>query len=84
MLNGKAIYLPIPEVPAGEATGVVLVQVLIDEQGAVLDAKAVSGPQHLQASAVAAARLARFTPTLLLGEPVKVSGTLSYNFVRSN
>jgi len=84
MLNGKAIYLPIPEVPAGEATGVVLVQVLIDEQGAVLDAKAVSGPQHLQAAAVAAARLARFTPTLLLGEPVKVSGTLSYNFVRSN
>jgi outer membrane biosynthesis protein TonB len=84
MLNGKAIYLPIPEVPAGEATGVVLVQVLIDEQGAVLDAKAVSGPQHLQPAAVAAARLARFTPTLLLGEPVKVSGTLSYNFVRSN
>ena len=84
MLNGKAIYLPIPEVPAGEATGVVLVQVLIDEQGGVLDAKAVSGPQHLQAAAVAAARLARFTPTLMMGEPVKVSGTLSYNFVRSN
>ena len=26
MLNGKAIYLPVPEVPAGEATGVVLVR----------------------------------------------------------
>jgi protein TonB len=84
MLNGKAIYLPIPEVPAGEATGVVLVQVLIDEQGSVVDARAVSGPQHLQASAVNAARLARFTPTLMMGEPVRVSGTLSYNFVRSN
>jgi hypothetical protein len=84
MLNGKAIYLPVPEVPPGEATGVVLVQVLIDEQGGVLDAKAVSGPQHLQVAAVNAARLARFTPTLLLGEPVRVSGTLSYNFVRSN
>jgi hypothetical protein len=84
MLNGKAIYLPVPEVPAGEATGVVLVQVLIDEQGSVVDAKAVSGPQHLQAAAVNAARLARFTPTMLLGEPVRVSGTLSYNFVRSN
>jgi protein TonB len=84
MLNGKAIYLPIPEVPAGDATGVVLVQVLIDEQGSVVDAKAVSGPQHLQVAAVNAARLARFTPTLLLGEPVRVSGTLSYNFVRSN
>ena len=84
MLNGKAIYLPIPEVPAGDATGVVLVQVLIDEQGSVVDARAVSGPQHFQVAAVNAARLARFTPTLLLGEPVRVSGTLSYSFVRSN
>jgi hypothetical protein len=84
MLNGKAIYLPMPELPTGEATGVVLVQVLIDEQGSVVDAKAVSGPQHLQSAAVNAARLARFTPTKLMGEPVRVSGTLSYNFVRSN
>lgn len=84
MLNGKAIYLPQPEVASGEATGVVLVQVLIDENGAVIDAKAVSGPQNLQAAAVNAARLARFSPTTLMGEPVKVAGTLSYNFTRSN
>jgi len=84
MLNSKAIYLPMPEVPASEANGVVLVQVMVDESGAVIDARAVSGPQHLHAAAVSAARLARFTPTLLMGEPVRVSGTLSYNFVRSN
>ena len=84
MLNQKAIYMPQPEVPSGEASGVVLVQVLIDEQGSVIDARPVSGPQHLQAAAVNAARLARFAPTLMMGEPVKVSGTLSYNFARSN
>ncbi len=84
MLNGKAIYLPVPEVSSGEATGVVLVAVLVDEQGTVIEARAVSGPQHLHAPAVNAARLARFSPTLLMGEPVRVSGTLSYNFVRSN
>jgi outer membrane biosynthesis protein TonB len=84
MLNGKAIYLPVPEIPAGEASGVVLVAIVIDEQGSVVEARAVSGPQHLHAAAVNAARLARFTPTMLLGEPVRVSGTLSYNFVRSN
>jgi hypothetical protein len=84
VLNGKAIYLPMPEVPAGEASGVVMVQVLVDEQGAVIDARAVSGPAHLHAAAVNAARLARFSPTMLLGEPVKVAGTLSYNFVKSN
>jgi len=84
MLNSKAIYLPQPEVPAGEAAGVVLVQVLVDEQGTVIDARPVSGPQHLYAAAVNAARLARFTPALFMGDPVKVNGTLSYNFARSN
>jgi periplasmic protein TonB len=84
LLNAKAIYLPQPLAPAGDANGVVLVQVLIDEQGSVVEARPVSGPQHLHAPAVNAARLARFTPTLLMGEPVKVSGTLSYNFARSN
>lgn len=84
MLNGRAIYLPQPEIPPGEASGVVLVAVVIDEQGTVVEARAVSGPAHLHQTAVNAARLARFTPTLLMGEPVRVSGTLSYNFVKSN
>jgi TonB family protein len=83
MLNGKTIYFPQPDV-GGEATGVVLVQILVDEQGSVIEARAVSGPQNLQAAAVSAARLARFSPTLMMGEPVKVAGTLSYNFGRSN
>ena len=83
VLNSKAIYMPQPEV-GGDATGVVIVQVLVDEQGSVVEAKPVSGPQNLQAAAVNAARLARFSPTLLMGEPVKVTGTLSYNFGRSN
>ena len=84
VLNSRAIYLPQPEIPSGEATGVVTVQVLIDEQGTVVEAKPVSGPPNLQQLAVNAARLARFSPTLLMGEPVKVTGILSYNFTRSN
>jgi hypothetical protein len=84
MLNAKAIYLPLPLSPGGDVTGVVLVAVLVDEQGSVVEARAVSGPQPLHAAAVSAARLARFSPTLLMGEPVRVSGTLSYNFAKSN
>lgn len=84
MLNGKAIYLPLPLAPPGDATGIVLVAILIDEHGSVVEARAVSGPQNLHQAAVNAARLAQFTPTLLMGEPVRVSGTLSYNFVKSN
>ena len=85
MLNAKAIYLPMPEAPSGDmAGGVVLVAVVVDEGGTVIEARAVSGPSNLHAAAAAAARLARFSPTLLMGEPVRVSGTLSYNFVKSN
>lgn len=84
ILNGKAIYLPVPEAPSSEAHGVVLVAVVVDEQGSVVEARAVSGPSALHVAAVNAARLARFSPTLLMGEAVKVSGTLSYNFVKSN
>ncbi len=84
VLNAKAIYLPQPEAPTSEANGVVTVQVLVDEQGNVLEARAISGAQNLHQAAVNAARLARFSPTLLMGEPVKVTGIITYNFVRSN
>jgi Gram-negative bacterial TonB protein C-terminal len=84
ILNGKAIYLPLPEIPAGEKAGVVMVQILVDEQGMVIDARAISGPVALHAAAVNAARFARFSPTMLMGEPVRVQGTLAYNFVKAN
>ena len=84
MLNTKAIYLPVPEAPSADAKGVVLVAVVVDEQGSVVEARAISGPSPLHATAVNAARLARFSPTLLMGEAVRVSGTLSYIFGRSN
>jgi TonB family protein len=85
VLNGKALELPKPAYPtiarAAHASGTVLVQVLIDEEGNVVSAHAVEGHPLLQAAAVAAARQARFTPTLLEGEPVKVTGVIQYNFV---
>ncbi len=85
VLNGKAISLPKPQYPpiarAAHASGTVVVQVLIDENGSVVSAKAVSGHPLLQAVAVAAARQARFSPTKLSGQPVKVTGVIQYNFV---
>jgi TonB family protein len=84
VLNGKALSLPAPEYPAiakqAKASGAVAVQVTVDENGSVIAAHAVSGHPLLQAAAVAAARLAKFSPTLLLGEPVKVNGVIVYNF----
>jgi len=57
------------------------VQVLVDETGNVMSADPTSGHPLLLNAAVGAARHARFSPTLLSGQPVKVSGVLSYNFV---
>jgi TonB family protein len=59
------------------------VEVTIDENGNVISAKAVSGHPLLQSAAVAAARLAKFKPTLLEGKPVKVIGVIVYSFVPS-
>ena len=85
VLNGKAISLPKPAYPpiarAARASGTVVVQVLIDENGNVVSAHAVSGHPLLQAAAVGAARSAKFSPTKLSGQPVKVTGVIQYNFV---
>lgn len=85
VLNGKAISLPKPAYPAiartAHASGTVVVQVTIDENGNVISAHAVSGHPLLTAVAVSAARSARFSPTKLSGQPVKVTGVITYNFV---
>jgi len=85
VLNGKALSLPQPAYPAiaraAHASGPVRVQVIIDEQGFVAAAHAVDGHPLLHAACVAAARQARFSPTLLEGEPVRVTGVIQYNFV---
>ena len=84
VLNGKATSLPQPSYPpaarAVGARGAVSVQVLVNERGEVVSATAVSGHALLRAAAVEAARRARFTPTKLSGQPVKVSGVITYNF----
>ncbi|MEP6920782.1 MAG: energy transducer TonB [bacterium] len=85
VLNGKATSLPKPEYPAearaAKAAGTVVVQVVIDEYGNVISARAVSGHPLLQQVCVNAASQAKFSPTSLMGEPVKVSGVITYNFV---
>lgn len=85
VLNGKAVSKPEPSYPslakAARASGAVVVKVTVDESGKVISAEAVSGHPLLRPAAVAAAREAKFTPTLLSGKPVRVTGLLTYNFV---
>jgi TonB family protein len=85
VVNGMATHLPKPVysaiAKAARASGTVTVQVLIDERGKVVSARALSGNPLLLKEAVQAAYQARFTSTLLSNQPVKVSGVITYNFV---
>ncbi|MGB7068447.1 MAG: TonB family protein [Pyrinomonadaceae bacterium] len=85
VLNGKATNLPKPPYPAAaravRASGAVTVQVLIDESGRVVSANATGGHPLLRNAAENAARGARFSPTMLSGQAVKVTGVITYNFV---
>ena len=84
VLNGTAISLPPPLYPETakrmRTAGVVAVEVVLDEIGKVVSAIAVSGPSVLRDAAVQAALKARFSPTKLSGQPVKVSGVINYKF----
>ena len=84
VLNGRALSLPTPAYPEAarrmQTSGTVVVEVVIDVNGRVISAKATSGPAVLREAAERAALQARFTPALLTGQPVKMSGTINYNF----
>jgi protein TonB len=85
VINGQAVSLPKPPYPPIakqlRIQGAVNVQVLINEAGNVVSAKAISGNPALVTAAQSAAFAARFSPTLLGDQPVKVSGVIIYNFV---
>jgi periplasmic protein TonB len=88
VLNGTALSLPSPVYPdaakRSRTSGVVTVDVILDETGKVVSATASSGPTMLRDAAVQAALKARFSPTKLSGQPVKVSGVINYKFALVN
>ena len=88
VVNGKALQLIKPGYPVearrDNAQGIVEVDVLIDEQGTVVSACAAPNahPALAEASEISAYR-SKFSPTTLAGNPVKVSGRITYNFRRN-
>lgn len=85
ILSGKAESLPQPPYPTiakqAHVQGPVSIQILVSEEGKVLSAQAVSGNAMLITAAKEAAMRARFSPTMLNGQPVKIQGVITYNFV---
>ena len=62
------------------ATGVVKVEVTVSETGEVAQVQKASGPSMLQAAAKDAIRKWKFKPFLRDGQPVRATGSVSFNF----
>jgi TonB family protein len=84
IVNGKAVKLVKPPFPLNMrgVEGFVLVGVTIDESGNIISAKATCGILGFVEAVEEAARKSKFTPTLVNGQAVKVTGTIVYSFVR--
>jgi protein TonB len=85
IISSKIISKPAPVYPmlAKQAgvQGPVTVEILVDEQGQVMSARATNGHPLLRMAAQQSAYRARFSPTTISGQPVKVSGVITYNFI---
>jgi TonB family protein len=83
-LRNAAIELPKPEYSnaalQAQANGQVKVQILVDEQGNVTNAQAMSGHPLLVAGAEAAARKARFSLAKVSSHGSKVYSVITYDF----
>lgn len=83
IINGAATFLPKPDYPQEAkdfcAGGKVEIEVLISEQGDVIEAKAISGDELLRDVSVEAVKKAKFG-LFADGVPVKKRGIVVYNF----
>src|SRR5262245_2025430 len=71
-----------PEAKKGRVSGTVKIQVLVSEEGRVIEATFIEGPELLREASLDAARRWEFKPTMLNGVLVKVSGILNFNITR--
>jgi len=86
IMCGKVTSLPKPPYPEeakkAKVSGAVQVKVIVGIDGRVETAEAVSGHELLHKAAEQAALAAKFSPTKIAGEAVRVSGVIVYNFVK--
>jgi len=84
VLRSAAVELPRPEYPQaamlGRVEGNVEVRVLVDEQGNVINARAMSGSPLLIDAAEAAARKARFSNAKLSPDSSRIYSVIKYGF----
>ena len=84
ILNGKILNELSPAYPQKakehNIQGLVEVELLVNEDGEVIFANPLSGPEGLWAESVKASVTARFGPMKLSGKPVKITGRIILDF----
>jgi TonB family protein len=85
VLMGRVKHMARPDYPASarasRISGAIPVGVLVDVDGRVIAASALGGHRLLQESAVDAACRSSIEPVQLSGQPVQVSGVITFTFV---
>ena len=85
VLMGRVKHMARPDYPASarvnRLSGAVPVSVLVDVDGRVIAASAFGGHKLLQESAVDAACRSSIEPVQLSGQPVQVTGVITFTFV---
>lgn len=83
-LNRFASKLTMPIFPALERQRitqmVVTVEIVLDEEGRIISAKAISGTPLLRKAAEDAVRRSKFNPVMVGEKPVKAAGFINFNF----
>jgi TonB family protein len=84
VLQNTAIIRHMPLYPkaarASNVKGAVTIEVTIDEEGSVIAARPISGPEQLRDAAVAAARRWKWVPERVDRNRARVVGTITLNF----
>lgn len=88
VVNGRALNLVVPEFPRSAVLinlrGTVQVEIVIDEDGYVMEAKVLRGHPLLRNICSEAAKNSKFTPYFLDEKPRKVTGIIAYIFLPKN
>lgn len=83
---GRVVKKVAPTFPVAakqlNVTGTQDVQIVVDEQGNVTDAKVLKGNALFTQSSLAAVKEWKFTPLLKDGQPVKFTAVITFNYTK--
>jgi TonB family protein len=81
--NAIRMVKPVYSVMASRSNigGKVTVELVVDENGKVISAKAISGHTMLRSESENAAMRSQFKPQMWNGQPIAAKGVITYNFV---